>query len=479
MKVLFAASEAFPFVKTGGLGDVAGSLPKALQSKDTEIRVILPNYAAIADEFVSHMTPEAEFTVELGWRKIPCRIQRLDHQGIVYYFLSSDYHFNRPNYYGYADDGERFALFCKSVLTGLKYLDYQADILHSHDWHTALIPLLLQENFRMEPFYSGMKTMLTIHNLQYQGQVPLDCFEDLLGLGGHTAAWEKLEYKGCLNFLKAGILAADVITTVSPTYAQEIQHAYYGETLDSILRQRKADLHGILNGIDTDLFDPSKDPFLAINYRSDWAKKKQNKKALQELLNLPAEGDRPMLAMVTRLVAQKGLDLVMHILIELMSMDLQLVVLGTGDKRFEESLRYFAEKYSDKFILCTTFDEVLAHKIYGGADLLLMPSKMEPCGLSQMIAMRYGTLPIVREVGGLKDSVIPYNEFTGEGTGFSFANYNAHELLFMIQKAVKLYYENKKAWTALVKNALSKDFSWHQSAGQYKKLYQHLLKKGN
>lgn len=478
MKVLFAASEAFPFVKTGGLGDVAGSLPKALQSKDTEVRVILPNYAAIDEKFLNRMTPEAEFTVELAWRKIPCSIHRLDHQGIVYYFLGSKFHFNRPNYYGYGDDGERFAFFSKAVLTGLTYLDYQADILHCHDWHTALIPLLLQENFCREPLYSGIKTMLTIHNLQYQGQVPAACFEDLLGLGGHPAAWEKLEHKGCLNYLKAGILAADVITTVSPTYAQEIQHAYDGETLDAVLRRRKTDLYGILNGIDTVVFDPSRDPYLAVNYRSDWAKKQQNKKALQECLGLPTEGDWPVLAMVSRLVPQKGLDLVMHILKELLDMDLQLVILGTGEKQFEESLRHWAEKHANQLILCTKFDEVLAHKIYGGADLLLMPSKTEPCGLSQMIAMRYGTLPVVREVGGLKDSVIPYNEFTGEGTGFSFANYNAHELLFTIQRAVKLYKENKRAWIALAKNALSKDFSWHQSAGRYKELYQSMLSKG-
>lgn len=478
MKVLFIASEAFPFVKTGGLADVIGSLPQALQGEAAEVRVILPKYAAIAKEFTSRMTTEADFTLELAWRRLPCRIERLDYQGIIYYFLASDYHFNRPKLYGYEDDGERFACFSKAVLAALPSLAYQPDILHCHDWHTALVPLLLQENFGSDPYYSGMKTVLTIHNLHYQGRVSTACFEDLLGLAGHSTAWEKLEYQGGLNYLKAGILAADLVTTVSPSYALEIQGPYYGEGLHDILNLRKTELFGILNGIDTTLFDPSKDPYLAVNYRGDWAKKQKNKKALQGLLNLPAIEDRPLLAIVSRLVEQKGLDLVVHILEELLSLDVQMVVLGTGEAHFEDSFRLYAEKYPEKLALCTRYDEGLAHKFYAGADLLLMPSKTEPCGLSQMIAMRYGTLPVVREVGGLKDSVIPYNKFTKEGTGFSFASYNAHELLFTIQTAVKLYHEELRTWKALVQNAMSCDFSWRKSAGKYLELYQRLLAKG-
>jgi len=478
MKVLFIASEAFPFVKTGGLADVIGSLPQALQEKDAEIRVIIPKYAAIAKELTSQMTTEAEFTLGLAWRRLPCRVERLDFQGITYYFLDSAYHFDRPNLYGYEDDGERFACFSKAVLAALPSLGYQPDILHCHDWHTALVPLLLQENYRTDPYYSGMKTVLTIHNLHYQGRVSTGSFEDLLGLAGHPSAWEKLLDQGSLNYLKAGILAADLVTTVSPSYALEIQDAYYGEGLHDILNRRKAELSGILNGIDTTLFDPLKDPHLAVNYRSDWAKKQQNKKALQALLKLPAAESQPMLAIVSRLVEQKGLDLVVHVLEEILSMEIQMVVLGTGEGRYIESFRHYAEKYPEKLALCTVYDEVLAHKIYAGADLLLMPSKTEPCGLSQMIAMRYGTLPVVREVGGLKDSVIPYNEFTKEGTGFSFVSYNAHELLFTIQKAVKIFYEDKRVWKGLVKNALSGDFSWRKSAGKYLELYQRLLGKG-
>lgn len=477
MKVLFAVSEAYPFVKSGGLGDVGGSLPQALQTEGTEVRVIIPKYTVIPEEYLRQMHRVTEFEVNLAWRRISCSIDRLEHQGIVYYFIGNDYYFNRESLYGYHDEGERFAFFSKAVLESLVYLNYQADVIHCHDWHTAIIPLMLKENFGNNPYYFGIKTILTIHNLKYQGYVPQIYFDDVLGFGGHRVAWEKLEYGDSLNYLKAGILSADLITTVSPTYAQEIQQPSFGESLDSFLRKRKGDLYGILNGIDTVKYDPQRDPHLLINYRSSLAKKGENKKHLQGLMNLPSQGDWPLIAIVSRLVEHKGLDLVVHILDELLNMNVQMVVLGTGDQRFKEIFQHFAKQYPQKLAIRLFYDEALAHKIYGGADLLLMPSQSEPCGLSQMIAMRYGTLPIVRETGGLRDTVTPFNEASVEGNGFSFVNYNAHDLLFTVQKAVKLFFEDKTTWQGLVKNARNSDFSWGKSARQYRDLYQSILNK--
>jgi len=463
MKILFAISEAYPFVKS------------ALQAVGTEVRMILPKYSSIAKEYSNRLEPVADFSINLAWRKIRCTLERMEHQGVVCYFLGNDYYFCRNGFYGYDDDGERFAFFCKAVLESLIYLNYQPDIIHCHDWHTALIPLLLKEHFGCHPYYFGIKTVLTIHNLKYQGILPLGWFEDVLGLGGHQAAWSKLEYEGSLNYLKAGILAADMLTTVSPTYANEIQNPYYGENLASFLCERRVSLFGIINGIDTVQYDPENDQHLFVNFRTSMPKKKENKERLQALLKLPVEGDAPLLAMVSRLVEMKGMDLVVHILDELLNHNVQLVVLGTGDRRYEMIFRHFAAKYPRKLSLRLGFDEALAHKIYGGADLLLMPSQAEPCGLSQMIAMRYGTLPIVRETGGLKDTVIPFNEYTGAGNGFSFANYNAHELFFTVQRAIRLYTENKQAWNILVKKAMASDFSWEKSARRYQKLYQSIM----
>lgn len=477
MNVLFAIAEAFPFVKMGGLGDIGGSLPGALNRSETRVRVILPKYGSIPDCYLSQMKQAISFKVKLGWRRISCTIEVLELEGIHYYFVDNDYYFQRDRVYGYEDDGERFAFFCKAVLESLIHLDFQPDIIHCHDWHTALIPLLLRENYGHNPYYFEIKTILTVHNLKHQGQVPIDYFEDVLGLGGHTEAWEKLEYYGQLNFLKAGLLSADKITTVSPTYAWEIQNAYYGENLDSILRQRSTYLYGILNGIDTVKYNPEKDSLLFAdlssmeNKRDISLMKTENKIRLQEMLHLPVRKDIPLIGMVSRLVAQKGLDLVAHILEEILNMDLQIVVLGKGEKKYEELFTSFAEQYSHKLAARMYFNEELAHQIYGGADILLMPSQFEPCGLSQMIAMRYGTIPVVRETGGLKDTVSPYNEFTGEGNGFGFENYNAHELLFTIQKAVKIYYEQKDTWFNLVNNALKSDFSWEKSAQEYLALY--------
>jgi starch synthase len=472
MKVLFAIAEAAPFAKTGGLGDVGGSLPAALAAAKIDVRVMLPKYGFIPEELQKDCRPLTHVKVQLGWRKQECGIEELNYQGVHYYFFNNAQYFGRERLYGYEDDGERFAFFAKAVLESLTCLNFQPDILHCHDWHTALIPLLLTENYGHHPYYYGIKTVLTIHNLKYQGQFAAAYFDDVLGLSGHKTAWEKLSFDGGINCLKAGLLAADALTTVSPTYAREIQNPYFGEKLDGILRQRHSDLHGILNGIDVSQYDPQTDPFLAVNYRSSLCKKEENKVDLQQILNLPVRRDVPLLAIVSRLVDQKGLDLVAHVLEEMLGMDLQLVVLGSGEKRYEDMFRYFAGKYPAKIAVRLAFDNVLAHKIYGGADLLLMPSLYEPCGLSQMIAMRYSTIPVVRETGGLKDSVRPYNEFTGEGNGFSFRNYNAHELLFTVQRAVRLYYENKNAWKGLAENARRVDFSWQNPAAQYAALYQ-------
>ena len=472
MNILFAISEAYPFAKTGGLGDVGGSLPAALNEQCLDVRVIMPRYSSIPMELQEQIEHVTTFKVELSWRKLKCNLSKLVSNNVCYYFIENEYYFSRDTFYGFDDDGERFAFFSKAVLESLtKIKDFQPDIIHCNDWHTALIPLLIKENYGNNPFYFGIKTVFTIHNLKHQGVFPAKVFEDVLGLEGHVAAWDKLEFYGGINYMKAALLSADYLTTVSQTYAHEILHPYFGEQLDGVLRLRSDHLCGILNGLDIKKYNPQDDPNLLVNYRSSLCKKEENKKHLQELVSLPVRTDIPVLAMISRLVDQKGLDLVAHILEEMLSMDLQMVVLGTGDKGYEEMFKHFASKYPYKIAVRTVFDEALSHKIYGGSDILLMPSRFEPCGLSQMIAMRYGTIPIVRETGGLKDSVYPYNDYTGEGNGFTFANYNAHELLFAVQRAVKLFFEDKAAWKGLAENARKRDFSWGKSAKKYAELY--------
>lgn len=475
MKILFAVSEAYPLAKTGGLGDVGGSLPAALKEKGIDVRVIMPRYRTIPTELQDRIQQVTTFKVELSWRKIQCNLSRLLYNDVCYYLIENEYYFNRETLYGFEDDAERFALFSKAVLeSATKLGDFQPDIIHCNDWHTALIPLMIKENYGGNPFYFDIKTLFTIHNLKHQGVFPTKVFEDVLGLGGHVSAWEKLEFHGAINYMKAALLSADYITTVSQTYADEILHPYFGEQLDGVLRVRTDNLCGILNGLDTKKYNPQDDPNIIVNYRSSLCKKEENKKHLQELLHLPVHTDLPVIAVISRLVDQKGLDLLAHVLEEMLSLDLQMVVLGTGDRRYEEMFKYFAAKYPSKIAVQLTFDEVLAHKIYAGSDILLMPSLFEPCGLSQMIAMRYGTIPIVRETGGLKDSVNPYNEYTGEGNGFTFANYNAHELLFTIQRAVRFFYDDKVAWKGLAENARKSDFSWAKSAKKYEELYRSL-----
>ncbi|KZE77305.1 glycogen synthase GlgA [Paenibacillus elgii] len=473
MKVLFAASEAVPFVKTGGLADVIGSLPKELAKQGIDVRVILPKYEDIPARFTEQMETVASFTLQMGWRSLYCGIQKLEHDGIAFYFVDNEFYFRRKGCYGYGDDAERFAFYCRAVLDALPHIDYMPDLLHCHDWQAGMIPVLYRAHFSHQPLYSHLKTIVTIHNLKYQGVFGKEQFQDFFALGEEHLHGYALEMHGGASFLKGGLLYSDYITTVSPTYAEEIQTPYYGEHLDGLLRSQNGRLQGILNGIDYEEFDPMTDPHLEFNYRDSYAKKQANKLKLQERLGLPVDKDVPLIALVTRLVDQKGLALIDRMIAELMALDAQWVVLGTGEPRFEELFRWAAGMFPDKLSAQILFDEALARQIYAGSDLFLMPSLFEPCGIGQLIAMRYRSVPIVRETGGLRDTVTPYDETTGEGTGFSFTNYNAHDMLFTIERAVRLYRE-PGVWTNLMNNIKKKDFSWRRSAQQYADLYRQL-----
>ncbi|MDD4666101.1 MAG: glycogen synthase GlgA [Clostridia bacterium] len=481
LKVLFIASECTPFAKTGGLGDVVESLPIALRERKIDARVIIPKYNNIPAEYKKEMIHKRTFTVPVAWRQEYGGLEVLKHEGITYYFLDNEKYFKRDGLYGYFDEAERFAYFCRGVLECLPYLDFKPDILHCHDWHTGLIPLFLKAFYQEQPFYQNIKTVFTIHNLKYQGVFPMEILGDLLGLDDSYRGDEGIEFYGKVNCMKAGIVYADKVTTVSETYAEEIKTVYFGENLDGILRKQEGKLQGILNGIDCQKYNPETDPHIYVKYRHSLVKKDENKVKLQEDLHLPVK-DVPVLAMVSRLTRQKGLDLLLHILEELLTLDVQLVVLGTGEHNYEQALREAAERHPQKMKAYFMFNEALAHKIYAGSDLYLMPSLFEPCGLSQLIALRYGALPIVRETGGLKDTIISYNEQTGVGNGFSFTNFNAHDFLHTIKRALDFYHNRKPLWNKLFKNALKANFSWTSSAQKYIKLYEDLLtgqKEGN
>lgn len=471
MKVLFAASEAVPFIKTGGLADVIGSLPKELTRQGLDVRVILPKYGDIPAAYRKAMTKVITFDVYIGWRKQYIGIEMLQHEGVTFYFVDNEFYFKRPGIYGYGDEAERFGFFCRGVIEALPLLDFQPDVIHCHDWQTGMIPVLLKAHYQHLPFYSEMKTMSTVHNLKYQGVFDQSLFKDLFGLSDDHFTGTALELHGGASFLKGGLLYSDQITTVSQTYAEEIQTPFYGESLDSLLRHRKDQLTGIVNGIDYDVFDPMTDAHLVVNYRDSLPKKQQNKLALQERLGLPVNADVPMIALVTRLVQQKGLDLIQHVISEILTLDIQLVVLGTGEYSYEQMFRHAAQTHPDKVSAQIYFDESLAHQIYAASDLFLMPSQFEPCGIGQLIALRYRSVPIVRETGGLKDTVQPYNEFTGEGTGFTFSNYNAHDMLHIIRRAVFFYKNDREAWLKIQQNMKKGDFSWKKSAQQYIALY--------
>ncbi|MFY9378595.1 MAG: glycogen synthase GlgA [Peptococcia bacterium] len=474
MKILFVAAEAAPFCKTGGLGDVIGSLPIALQDENHQVAVVLPLYQDIAPNFREEMELIAEFTVPVSWRGQYCGLKRLVHKGVTFYFIDNEYYFGRPGFYGYYDEAERFAYFNRAVLQALPYLEHWPQILHCHDWQAGLIGVFKQAFYWYDPRYQETKIVFTIHNLKYQVVFSEAILGDVLGLGQEYYTPERLEYNGAVSFMKAAIIYSDWLTTVSRSYAEEIKNSYYGEGMDPLLRKYEGKLSGIVNGIDYNEYNPLTDPALEVNYRSSLSKKAQNKSKLQKYMGINVEPDTPLLGLVSRLVEQKGLDLLIHIMDELLQHDLQLVVLGSGESKYEDTMRFFAAKYPDKLGIFLGFSEELARKIYAGSDLYLMPSKFEPCGISQLIAMRYGSVPVVRETGGLKDTVQPYNEFTGEGNGFGFKNYNAHELLFTVQKALK-YYKKPEIWKNIVRNCLKSDFSWKRSAQEYSNLYHNLL----
>lgn len=481
LHIAFASAEAAPFVKTGGLGDVAGSLPHALKAAGADVVVFVPRYDTIAQEYKDRMEHLCDFYVPLGWRNEYCGLERLNHEGVDYLFVDNERYFSRGYPYGFFDDGERFAYFSKAIVEALQYLphtldNFTCDVLHCNDWHTAMAPVFLREFYQALPLYQNVKTVLSIHNIAFQGQYSAKVLNDILGLAHIPAAAFQLTCgPDAVNYMQGALNYTDAITTVSPTYAEEIKTPDFGEHLDGILRRRAPILQGIVNGIDTTAFDPTTDPRIAANYSvQDRAGKAECKARLQQELGLEARDDRPLMVMVTRLTRQKGMDLVTYALDRILSGGVQVAVLGTGDTEYENALRYFEGKYPGTMAVRIQFDPALSQRMYAGADLFLMPSLFEPCGLSQMIAMRYGTLPIVRETGGLKDTVIPYNQYTGEGTGFSFTHFNGDEMADAVFRAAHLFWDNRDAFNGLVENAMKADFSWKRSADAYITLYHNL-----
>jgi starch synthase len=476
MKILFVASEADPFIKTGGLGDVAYALPKALRKLGLDVRVIIPKYLGIKEELRNNMLTLATFNVPVGWRNQYGGLQYLEYDGIPFYFIDNEYYFKRDNPYGYDDDSERFAFFDRAVLESVNYMmDFTPDIIHLNDWHTGMIAPIMREHFKNKPRFNDIKIIYTVHNLKYQGIFSKDILGDLLGFSDDYFREDMLKYYDGVSFMKGGLNFSDKITTVSKSYAEEIKTSFYGEGLHGLLQIRSKDLSGIVNGIDTEIFNPKKDEELFYNYDyNNVSLKLKNKIKLQEELNLPKDESIPMIGMVTRLTSQKGLDLVSHVIEEILNLNLQLVVLGTGDRKYEEMFRYYSGIYPSKLSANITFNNTLAKKIYASSDMFLMPSLFEPCGIGQLLALRYGSIPIVRETGGLKDTVKAYNEYTKEGNGFSFRNYNAHDMLYTIKRALS-FYNDKKTWNNLVKKAMLEDNSWKKSAIEYKKLYSSML----
>ncbi|MDO5724820.1 MAG: glycogen synthase GlgA [Tissierellia bacterium] len=473
MKIFYIAAEASPFIKTGGLADVAGSLPKALAKNDQEVSVVLPLYSAIDWKYRSQFEFVGYFYVDLDWRHQYVGVFKYEKDDVNYYFIDNEYYFARNSLYGEIDDGERFIFFNRAVVGLLKYLDIKPDIVHANDWHTGLIPLYLKDYSKGDSFYKDIKSVYTIHNIKYQGIFKSDILS-IAGLGGQYYNEEGIKYYDCINMMKAGIVYCDLLTTVSHTYAQEIRYSFFGQGLDGIIRKHQHKLKGIINGIDYDIFNPKTDKTIDYNYDAkDFSQKKKNKAELQRLFHLPENPDVPLIGMVTRLVDLKGIDLLDYVMDELMNEDIQLVVLGTGENNYEDMLKYYSYRYKNKLAAGIYFDEAHSKKIYAGADFFLMPSVAEPCGISQLIAMRYGTIPIVRETGGLSDTVIPYNKYTNEGTGFGFKTINAHEMLYAIKKAIKLY-QDKDSFNKLIKRDLELDNSWNKSSIEYLEEYKRI-----
>ncbi|TYS55725.1 glycogen synthase GlgA [Sutcliffiella horikoshii] len=475
MKVLFVVSECVPFVKSGGLGDVAGALPKELKNLGTDVRVILPKYGQIPEVFKNKMKRVQTTFVDVGWRHQYCGVEKLVHDNVTYYFIDNEYYFNRDSLYGHFDDGERFSFFCRAVLESMTAIDFIPDVIHCHDWHTGMVNFILEREYKQNPRFEHIQSVFTIHNLQFQGVFPPSILHDLLRIDSKHFNADELEFYGNVNFMKAALVSSGYITTVSPTYKDEIQTAYFGEKLDGVLRHRNDALVGIINGIDDDLYSPETNEYIEANYLvSKMGNKKVNKAALQKLCGLPVKEETPIIAMVSRLTKQKGLDLVTCVLHEVLNEDVQIVVLGTGEPQFEHYFRELSYQYPEKVKTFIGFDEPLAHQIYAGADMFLMPSKFEPCGLGQLIALRYGTIPIVRETGGLNDTVHSYDETTLEGNGFTFTNFNAHDMLHTIRRAISMY-EQPKVWNGIMKEAMERDYSWAKSAFKYNQLYSTLM----
>ena len=477
MKILFAASEVAPFIKTGGLADVAGSLPQALAKEGHEVKVILPLYEGINGDWRSQMTFVKYFNVTLSWRQVYCGIFSLEREGVTYWFVDNEYYFKRWQMYGHFDDCERFAYFSRAIIETPGQLDWAPDIIHCNDWQTALVPVyLLEEKYRI-PQLGSTKTVFTIHNIEYQGRYGDQVLEDVIGLDRSYFNEGMLAYHRDVNLMKGAIMASSFVTTVSPTYAQELRTPFYAHGLDGVINQQSGKLQGILNGIDTQLYDPAANPGLACNYTFKTLDKGKAacKQALQQAVGLQENPDVPIIACVSRLVGHKGFSLVTDALHEMMALNIQMVVLGTGDWQYEEAFRHAQSQYPGRFTAQLTYSAPLSTMIYAGADLFLMPSVSEPCGLSQMIAMRFGTIPVVRETGGLKDTVTPYNKFDGTGRGFTFSNISAGDMLWVLREAVDLYHNNKKAWRGLQKESMSADFSWTNSAKQYLDIYQRIL----
>ena len=462
-------------MKTGGLADVAGALPKELKKLGTEVHVILPNYSLIPNKLKKSFQFQKAINVQVGWRSQYCGIFTLEHDGITYHLIDNEYYFYRDSLYGHYDDGERFSFFSKAVLECIPHLDFIPDVIHCHDWHTGMVNFLLDAQYRLNPMYRDIKTVFTIHNLQFQGVFPYEVMSELLGLGHQYFNSEQLEFFGNVNFMKGGIVASDIVTAVSPTYKEEIQYPYYGEKLDGFLRKHRNKLRGIVNGIDDEAYNPRTDRDIAVSYDIDsLAGKVENKRVLQQYFGLPEKEGTPIIAMVTRLTKQKGLDLVVHVFRNIIMEDVQFIVLGSGDPNFEDFFHQMAHEYPDQVRVYVGFNEELAHQIYAGADLFLMPSQFEPCGLGQLIALQYGTIPIVRETGGLNDTVQSFDESKGDGNGFTFKNFNAHDMLHSVKRAIHFYHQNE-IWSILLQKALSQDYSWLQSAKKYNEIYEDLV----
>lgn len=477
-KVLFVASEVVPFIKTGGLADVAGSLPKYFNKEEYDVRVMLPKYLAIPEHFRNQMKYVTHFYLNLAWRSQYVGVLTMEYDGVTFYFIDNEFYFSGQKPYGSTyEDIEKFAFFDKAVLSALPLLDFRPDIIHCHDWQTGLIPVYLKDTFSEGEFFRGIKTIMTIHNLKFQGIWDVKTIKDISGLSAYYFAPDKLEAYGDANYLKGGIVYADYVTTVSETYSEEIKMPFYGEGLDGLMRARSNHLTGIVNGLDYNEYDPAKDPMIAKNYNAKTFRKEKikNKRALQEELGLARDDKKFMIGIVSRLTDQKGLDLIDYVIEDICAEDTQLVVLGTGEEKYEHLFRHFAWKYGDRVSANIFYSDERSHKIYASCDAFLMPSLFEPCGLSQLMSLRYGTVPIVRETGGLKDTVEPYNEFESTGTGFSFRNYNAHEMLSVIRYAKSVYYEKKREWNKIIDRGMAKDFSWNNSARKYEELYNRVL----